>query len=105
MEDIIEAEVSAIRSHSDGVLIEVRLRPGSSRRKVEGISGEAIVISVHNRPIEGKANLEMLRLLAEILRMPASRLEITKGQKSRRKTILARGMTRDEVTCRLFEII
>lgn len=92
-----------IKSHREGALIDIRLRPGSSRRKVEGITSERVAVSIHSHPVGGKANQELLKVLAEALGLPPSHLDIVKGHKSRNKTILARGISVDKARTQLID--
>ena len=82
-----------VTEHSEGSLIAIKVRPGSSRQGLKGMDGERLVVCVHSPPEKGKANREVLKVLAEALDLPASSLEIVKGNTSRRKTVLARGLT------------
>jgi uncharacterized protein YggU (UPF0235/DUF167 family) len=77
------------------------MKPASSRSLIRGTSREGVVISVHAQPVEGKANAEALRLMADRLGVPVSRIRILRGQKSRRKTLLVVGITTDEMISRL----
>ena len=91
-----------VREHADGSLIYVKVRPGSSRQGVEGMSADRLVACVHSPPEKGKANREVLKLLSDILDLPLSRLEIVKGSSSRHKVVLARGLSPDTTRSRLF---
>ncbi len=48
-------------------------------------------------PVEGEANTECLKFLAKVFEVPKSQLELVQGHKSRRKTILFRGVGLDRV--------
>lgn len=67
--------------------IQVKIKPNS---KMEGVlqEGELYVVHVHERPVEGKANRALVRVLAEHFRVPQSEVSIVHGQKSRTKTVL-----------------
>jgi uncharacterized protein (TIGR00251 family) len=104
LEEIIEQEIDGLKKHRNGVLIEVKLKPGSSRQRVGLTAEETVVVYVNSHPIGGKANQEMLRVLAKSLDVPASRLEIIKGYKSRNKTILAHGMTIEDAILKLYRL-
>jgi uncharacterized protein YggU (UPF0235/DUF167 family) len=72
--------------------VEVKVRTGSSR---EGIGGEhdgAVVIRVAARPVEGKANAAVRKLVAKKLGVRASRVEILRGGRTARKVIAVEGM-------------
>jgi uncharacterized protein (TIGR00251 family) len=48
-------------------------------------------------PVEGEANRECLKFLAKVFEVPKSQLELVKGHRSRRKTILLRGLGPERV--------
>ena len=91
----------AVREHAEGSLIHIKVRPGSSRQGLEGMSGGRLVTCVHSPPEKGKANREALKVLADALSLPPSRLEVIKGASSRNKTVLARDISPDTVRARL----
>ncbi|MBC7248466.1 MAG: YggU family protein [Actinobacteria bacterium] len=86
-----------LRWSPDGALLDVRLRPGSSRSALLGVQDGRLVIAVHSPPQQGRANREALRLLSRLVRVPPSRMEITSGQNSRNKTVLVRGVSESEI--------
>ena len=46
-----------------------------------------LLIKLGAPPVEGKANDELLRFLAELLQVPRGSLELIRGQGSRQKTV------------------
>ena len=88
---------STLGGHPDGTVIEIKVHPSSSRRGITGSSGGRICISVHSAPEKGKATKEALGTLSAVLGVAPSRLEVLRGQRSRNKTVLARGITPSEV--------
>ena len=91
----------AVREHAEGSLIYIKVRPGSSRQDLGGMSGDRLVACVHSPPEKGKANREVLKVLSDALDIPVSRLEIVKGASSRQKSVLARGLSPDVTRDRL----
>jgi uncharacterized protein (TIGR00251 family) len=75
------------------VLIEVWLKPRSSRDRVGGEHGGALEVFVTVPPVAGRANAALTKLLARRLNRPPGALEIVKGASSRRKFVLVRGLT------------
>lgn len=81
----------------EGALIEVRVQPRAGRSELAGISEDRLKIRLTAAPVEGEANRECIRLLAKILGVPKSDLEIVKGRKSRLKTILVRNLPPEDL--------
>ncbi len=76
-----------------GVILRVRLTPNSSSCLIKGIFENAegvafLKITVISVPEKGKANKELLALLAKKLKLAKSDLEIVSGETDRYKKIL-----------------
>jgi len=59
---------------------------------VAGRHGDAVKIRIAATPVDGAANDELIRFLAEQLRISRTAIEITAGHTSRRKNITITGM-------------
>lgn len=65
----------------------ITVKPGSSQEKiVEGSDGELIVY-LRAKPHDGEANTALIKLLAKYFDVPKTSIKITRGQKSRIKTV------------------
>ncbi|MGD9330688.1 MAG: DUF167 domain-containing protein [Desulfobacterales bacterium] len=76
--------------HPDGLLIDVRVQPKSSRNAVAGLHDDALKIRLSAPPVEGKANRALIQLIAKLLRCPKSAVTIASGPASRKKRLLVR---------------
>jgi uncharacterized protein YggU (UPF0235/DUF167 family) len=87
----------------DGPTTRLRLRiaPGGRAGRVVGRHGEAWKLRVAAPPERGKANEAVVELLAGVLGLPGSRIQIVRGLSSRDKLVAVRGLTEDEVSSRL----
>ena len=64
----METKTKSIFSASaEGVILNVRVQPKSSRSGVDGVVGDAIKVRVKSAPVDGKANRELVETLAEAL--------------------------------------
>ena len=84
------------RSNDNGVLVTVRLRPGASANRIDGVETMAdgqrrLAVRVTAVPQKGKANQAMIKLLAKTWRLPRGDLEVVSGAKDRNKVVLLRG--------------
>jgi hypothetical protein len=75
-----------------GILIDVRLRPRSSRAGVDGVREGALELRVCAPPVEGEANAAARELLAEVLGVSRARVALHGGGKSRRKIFRVAGL-------------
>jgi uncharacterized protein (TIGR00251 family) len=79
----------------------VLVRPGARRDEIVGVREGILTVAVSARPVEGKANAACRRLLADMLRLPLSRVEIIAGANTRRKRIRIRNTDLNAVKTRL----
>ncbi len=74
---------------ADGGKTQLRLRvkPGARHREIRGVRAGALEVSVTAPPERGRANRAVLELLAEVLGVAPSRIELVRGHAGREKTI------------------
>jgi len=76
------------RRVSGGWSLTIRVQPGAARSEVVGPHGDALRVRVAGPPVDGKANAELVRFLAEHLGLPTRSVTITRGHTSRTKVVL-----------------
>ena len=69
------------------LVLEVIVKPNSSKESLKEISPKVFEVKVKDPPIEGKANKKLIELLAKHFRVPKSNVRIRRGTSSRRKLI------------------
>lgn len=84
------------RSDPDGLILQVRLTPRSSRDAVDGIAtlsdGSAVIVArVRALPEDGAANQALAGAIAKALRVPKSAVTIVGGAKNRLKRVRVEG--------------
>jgi len=80
-----------MKAGASGVLI-VHVVPRATRTEVVGMHGDALRVRVAAPPVDGAANEELVRFLAERLGVPRSAIAIAAGDTSRRKRVLIEGV-------------
>jgi uncharacterized protein (TIGR00251 family) len=83
-----------IRELNGAIEIDCIISPRSSRNRIKGIRDGLLAIALCAPPVDGKANEALIQFLSELLGVPKSRIAITKGMASRRKTVIIQGITR-----------
>ncbi len=75
------------------LLIEIRVRPNSSRNKVGGIAGNPprLIVAVQAPAVDGKANEAVLKELAKAFDCRARDFTIIFGELGRDKRLLVQG--------------
>lgn len=67
--------------------LSVRLIPNAKKSEIVGWEGRTLKIRVAAPPIEGKANEELVKFLADVLDCAPSEIEILKGSTSKNKLL------------------
>lgn len=75
----------------------VRVVPRASRSEIVGEHDGALRVRVAAPPVEGAANVEVVRLLARALGVPARAVEITSGHASKSKLVRVVGAERERL--------
>ncbi len=73
--------------------VVVHVVPRAKQTAVVGTHGDAVRIRVAAPPVDGAANAELVRFLADRLRVPRAAVTITAGVGGRRKTVAVTGLT------------
>jgi uncharacterized protein (TIGR00251 family) len=81
--------------------VTVKVHPRAKRSAVTGRFGEAWKLDLAAPPVDGKANDECVRFLAELAGVARSRVRIVTGATSRLKTVEVEGLEQAELERRL----
>jgi uncharacterized protein len=84
------------RANEKHAVIQVRVAPRSSRDRISR-DGDTFKLKLTAPPVEGEANKAAIRFLAKTLGIPANRVQILYGEKSRIKSLRIEGISREEV--------
>ena len=89
-----------LRVADDGRLVlTLHVQPGARKTEFAGMHGDALKIRLATPPVDGKANIALLRFVADALKLPAAAIILKSGHTSRRKVLEVRGATREAVAC------
>ena len=81
----------------EGVILNVRAQPRSSRSGIDGLLGDAVKVRIRCAPVDGKANKELVETLADAFGVAKSSVVFKSGETSKTKRILLRGVTGERV--------
>jgi hypothetical protein len=76
-----------LRDTADGCILAARVHPGARRNEITGAHDGALKISLTTPPTDGRANDALIAFIAELLRIPRSRIMLLTGASSRSKTL------------------
>ncbi len=69
------------------LLVQLRISPRASREQVGGVVGERLKVALTAAPVEGKANQQLVKLVAKRFAVPPSRVAVVRGATGRDKTV------------------
>ncbi len=81
--------------------LQLRVSPGAATSGIVGRHGTAWKVRVSQAPEHGKANIAVVRLLADTLAIRTADVEIVSGHGSRDKTVELKGIDNAEIDRRL----
>ncbi|MDI6624280.1 MAG: DUF167 domain-containing protein [Brevundimonas sp.] len=89
--------------------LPVRLTPGAASDRIDGWDVDAdgrpvLKVRVRARPVEGEANVALIKLLAKTLGVPKSSVTLDRGGQSRTKMISVADLSPDELRTRLTDL-
>ncbi len=87
----------SIEEREDGVILKLKVIPGSSRNSLIKSAEERLVIKLTSPPIEGKANKQLIKFLGKKLGIAPSSISILRGNNSRDKVMLIAGLSGTKV--------
>lgn len=82
---------------ADSARINVYVQPRASKTVVAGMHDGCVKIRLAAPPVDGAANAALIEFVAEQLGIAKSRVRITAGMTSRRKTIEVDGVTAEQI--------
>lgn len=91
--------------HAEGCVVPVKAQPGARKNALVGEHAGALKLAVTAPPDRGRANRALLQLLAQLLGVKRSQVEILSGEARHDKRFLIRGLAVAEVAARLVQIL
>ncbi len=73
-------------NETEGVLF-VHVQPNAKKNQILGELNGVLKIRLNAPPVEGKANVALLRFLSEIFKLPRSSFHLLSGETARQKRI------------------
>ncbi|MDR4463594.1 MAG: DUF167 domain-containing protein [Nitrospira sp.] len=82
-------------------MLTVHVQPNASKTECVGVHGDALKIRLAARPVDGAANDELIRFVAECCAIPRARVHIQAGAEARRKRLMVEGISAQVLVARL----
>lgn len=66
---------------------KVKVKPNSQNQKIEELEDGSLTVYLKSQPVDGKANEELIQILAKKFDVPKSKITIKLGLSSRQKLV------------------
>ncbi len=68
--------------------IQVKVKPNSKQQKIEESADGTLIVRLKSPPVDGKANKELIELLAKKFQVSKSQITIKSGLSSKNKLVM-----------------
>ena len=82
-------------------MLDIRVVPRAGRAGIAGTRNGALLVRLNAPPVEGAANAELVKVVADVLGVPRRVVTIVAGERSRLKRVRIDGATVEDVTAKL----
>ncbi len=82
-----------VRETKHGVLVQLHIQPNAARTEVVGEHGDALKVRIASLAVDGKANKELIGVLAELCDVALTQVQLIRGASGRRKQAKIFGIT------------
>ena len=76
-----------LRDEGDALVLSLHVQPGAAHTAVDGEHGGALKLKLAAAPVEGRANAELLRWLAQAFGVPRRNVLLLRGETARAKVV------------------
>lgn len=92
------ASTEGLEVRNNGIVrCHIRVKPGARKSQIVGLVDGDIIIKIAAPPVDGAANQELVRYIAELLGLARSAVALTKGESNSFKTLDINGLTLKEI--------
>ena len=74
------------------VSVKIKVEPRSSKSGIAGLYGDALKVKLTSPPVDGKANKELVEVLAKAFGVRKSDIEIVSGKNAKNKLVRITGI-------------
>ncbi len=85
--------MSWVSDNAMGCILTLHAVPRAACSRIHGPHGDALKISLHAPPVDGRANKELILFLADSLGIHARNLSLVGGQTGRHKRVHIQGIS------------
>jgi uncharacterized protein (TIGR00251 family) len=86
-----------VKAHRDGALLSLKIIPRASRNEIAEALGNELKVKVTAPPVDSAANRAVVELIADVLNISKANVALVRGETSRHKLILIKGLSPERV--------
>lgn len=90
-----------IHEKNEGITLKCYVTPRAKKNSIKGVREGALAVAINAPPLEGRANRELIHLIASALNIPPSRISLLKGERSRNKVLFIQRVSKEYAISRL----
>lgn len=90
------------KENKNGLTLNIYVVPRSAKSEIVGIYNDYLKIKLKSPPVDNAANEELVRFLADKLKIPKSNIKIIKGHNQKKKIISVVGCDLNKIFKALF---
>jgi uncharacterized protein (TIGR00251 family) len=80
------------RRSKNGIILNVRVEPRSSRTMIAGTVGETLKVKLTSPPVDGAANKQLIEVLSDFFHVRKKAIRIISGKSARNKVVEISGI-------------
>ncbi len=84
------------KKSKNGIIIQVKVEPRSSKAQVAGVLGEQLKVKLTSPPVDGAANKQLIEVLSKYFGIKKRAIKIIRGQTSKTKVVEIEGLDTPE---------
>ncbi|MGQ9524123.1 MAG: DUF167 domain-containing protein [Armatimonadota bacterium] len=85
-------------SSEGSAVFRIRVQPRASANQVVGLRDGVLHVRLTAPPVDGEANQECVKFLADVLRVRRSQVRLISGHKGREKTVAVDGLRQSQLS-------
>lgn len=94
-----------ISQHGADTILAIKVQPRASTARLIAVEGSELKLAVTEPPADGAANAAVQKLLAKVLQIPKTSIELLFGASSRHKRFLIKTMESSAVSARILQAL
>jgi uncharacterized protein (TIGR00251 family) len=68
-------------------VLRIKVKPNASKQEIQIAADGSLIVYLKSPPVDGKANAELIKLLAVEFKVPKSSIQIKSGVSSKQKLV------------------